>query len=86
VAGSVDLLSGCFGRIDAVVAELEGLKRGWERECPEVKKAYDEGEVERMFAESYTTETEREVLRAALHGTGLPAAPPTLAGNSVELF
>ncbi len=51
-----------------------------------MKEGYDAAEVEQLFSASYTTELERDVLRAALHGTALPVAQPTLAGNSVELF
>jgi hypothetical protein len=39
-----------------------------------------------MYAASYTTEMEREVMRAALRGMPLPGAKALLEGNSVELF
>jgi hypothetical protein len=39
-----------------------------------------------LFSALYTTEMERAVLHAALGGKALPAAQPTFAGNSVELF
>jgi len=83
-----DLLDACFGRVDAVLAEIEGVQRQLEIERPDVdvKEGYDAAEVEQLFAASYTTELERNVLRAALRGTALPVAQPTLAGNSVELF
>jgi hypothetical protein len=51
----------------------------WEEE-------YNEFEVERRFSASYTTEMEREVLRAALSGRPLPVTEQTFAGNAVELF
>jgi hypothetical protein len=85
-ASAVDLLDACFGRIDAVLIELEAVRRRLEIDYPDVKERYGAAEVERMFSASYTTEMEREVLHAALRGTDLPAAQPTLAGNSVELF
>jgi hypothetical protein len=42
--------------------------------------------VEKLFAAGYTTEIEREVLRAALRGEPLPSQQLSLAGNDVELF
>jgi len=51
-----------------------------------VKDLYDAAEVEPLYSASYTTEMERDVLRAALHGTELPVAQQTFAGNDVELF
>jgi hypothetical protein len=86
VAESIDLFEGCLGRIDAMLAEMEGLRRQLEIDHPEAKKGFDEVEVERLFSTSYTTEMERDVLRAALRGTELPAAQASIAGNSVELF
>ena len=86
VGDSVDLLDACFARIDAVLAEIEGVRRQLEIDHPEVKERYDAAEVERLFSASYTTEMERDVLHAALRGTDLPVAQQTFAGNSVELF
>ena len=39
-----------------------------------------------MFSGFYTTEIEREVMQAALHGTALPVLEQSFAGNEVELF
>lgn len=86
VGNTVDLLDACFGRIDAVLAELEVVMRQLEVDQPDVKKRYDAAEIERMFSASYTTEMEREVLRAALGGRDLPVGQQTFAGNDVELF
>ena len=86
VGNTVDLLDACFGRIDAVLTEIEGVRRQLEIDHPEVKDRYDAAEVEQLFSASYTTEMERDVLRAALRGTALPVAQQTFAGNSVELF
>jgi hypothetical protein len=52
----------------------------------DVKERYDPAEVEQLFSAFYTTEMERDVLRAALRGTELPVAQQTFVGNSVELF
>jgi len=86
VGNAGDLLDACFGRIDSVLIGIEAVRRQLEIDHPEVKKRYDRAEVERLFAASYTTEMERDVLHAALRGTALPVGQPTFAGNSVELF
>jgi hypothetical protein len=86
VGNSVDLLNACFGRFDTILIELEDVKCQLEMDHPEVKEQYDAAEVEQLFSASYTTEMERDVLRAALRGTDLPVAQQTFAGNDVELF
>jgi ElaB/YqjD/DUF883 family membrane-anchored ribosome-binding protein len=86
VSDSSDLLDTCFGRFDAVLAEIEGMSRQLESARPDLNQQYDAAEVSRLFSASYTTEMERDVLRAALGGTALPVAQPNLVGNSVELF
>jgi len=86
VGKSGDLLDACFGRVDAVLAEIERVTHQLESDQPDVKKRYDAAEVEQLFSASYTTEMERDVLRAALGGTALPVTQQTFAGNSVELF
>lgn len=79
-------LDACFRRGDAVLAELEGLQREWEIDDPRVKGRYDAAQVEQLFSVSYTTEMERDILRAALRGAPPPVAERTFAGNSAELF
>jgi hypothetical protein len=80
------LLHSCFGRFDAVLAEIEGVKCWLESDYPQVRERCDAAEIEKLFSASYTNEMERKVLRAALGGTVLPVVEPGLAGNSVELF
>jgi hypothetical protein len=80
------LLDTCFGRIDEIVNTLENMKLDLEADHPGVRQRYDEGEIERMFSTSYTTQTEREVLRAALNGTVYSGTQQCTIGNSVELF
>jgi hypothetical protein len=46
----------------------------------------DIAETERLFSSYYTTEIEREVMHAALHGSPLPVLQQSFTGNSVELF
>jgi hypothetical protein len=79
------LLDSSFSRGDAVLADLESLHREWTGD-PRVQGGHDEAEMERMFGASYTTEMERDILRAALRGTPPPAAEKVFAGNSAELF
>jgi hypothetical protein len=79
-------LDGCFARIARVEKQIEELKRQFESEGPGFSGRWDEAEVEKLFAAGYTTEIEREVLRAALRGEPLPSQQLSLAGNDVELF
>jgi len=81
-----DLLDACFGRVDAVLTEIESVRLQLEIDQPDVKERYDAAEVEQLFSASYTTELERDVLRAALRGGALPVVQQMSAGNSVELF
>lgn len=80
------LLDSCFGRIDSILVEIEGIRRQLEIEHPGLKNQYDTVDVEKLFSTSYTTEVERDVLHAALRGAALPLAQQTFAGNSAELF
>lgn len=86
LGGTDDLLSACSGQIDAILTQLESVNHELEIDHPDIKQNYDEAEVERLYAAAYTTELEREILRAALRGSALPVAKPTQEGNSVELF
>jgi hypothetical protein len=86
IGATNDRLDACFERSNAVLSEIERLKRELEIEQPDIRERYDEPEVEELFSASYTTELERDVLRAALRGTALPTSQQALAGNSVELF
>jgi len=81
-----DLLDRSFGRIDAVLDEIEMLKQQIETDNPAATKGCDADEVELLFSAKYTTEVEREILRAALHGTAIPLAQQSFGGNSIELF
>lgn len=81
-----DLLDSCFGRFDAMLVEIEGVRHLLKADHPEVEKLHDAARVEQLFSASYTTEMERDVMHAALRGTALPVAQQTFEGNSVELF
>lgn len=85
VGNTGDLIEAGCGRIECVLSGIEGIKRQLEIDHPETKN-YDRSKVEQLFGASYTTEMERDVLRAALGGKALPVTQQTFAGNSVELF
>lgn len=81
-----DRLDTCFARTGAVLCKLEELKRQYEVNFPIALTESGRRSAEAVFFASYTTEIEREVLRAALLGAPLPTAQQNLAGNDVEIF
>jgi hypothetical protein len=86
IGNSSDVIEACFSRFDTVLSEVEGVRQQLGIDHPEVTERCDDADVEQMFSAFYTTETERNVLHAALNGTALPVAQQTFAGNSAELF
>jgi hypothetical protein len=87
MSGADSLLDASSGPMNAILAHLESLRHEMEADQPGVRESYDAEEAERFFSASYTTEIEREILRAALRGSSLPVlAQQVLEGNSVELF
>jgi hypothetical protein len=83
IGGSRDRLESCFARLSAALSVLDQVREA----IPIAEEAVCDAEaVEQRFAAEYTTETEREVLRAALSGGPLPAVPTGFGGNGVELF
>jgi hypothetical protein len=81
-----DLLDRSFGRIDVVLDEIEMLKLRLETDHPAITTGFDATKVEHLYSAAYTTEVEREVLRAALDGTAIPLALQSFGGNTIELF
>jgi methyl-accepting chemotaxis protein len=81
-----DRLVESFAVIRSVLEDIEAAKRQIESGDPLARKPGNRQQIEALFSESYTTEMEREVLRAALSGAPLPVAQQSLEGNSVELF
>jgi len=81
-----DRLAESFEVIRSALMEIEEAKRQIESEYPLAKQPGDRHQIEMLFSDYYTTEMEREVLRAALSGGPLPTAQHSLEGNSVELF
>jgi len=80
------LLDRDFGLIDAILDEIQMLKQQIEIDHPSAMNGFDANEVEHLYSAAYTTEVERDVLRAALHGTAIPLAQQMFGGNSIELF
>ncbi|HVT99412.1 MAG TPA: hypothetical protein VHE33_18055, partial [Acidobacteriaceae bacterium] len=85
IGATGERLEAGFRRLEAALEEIESVRRQMEEEG-RGEGSFDRGAVEQRFAENYTTEMERAVLRAALEGGPLPPVEETLAGNSVELF
>ena len=75
-----------FRGLDSAIAALEAARRERTGDDGGAANPFDPAEVERWLAASYTTESERRVLAAALYGQALPIAQPSFAGNEVELF
>ena len=86
VGATKSRMEASFALTGTVLGELEKVRRQLEADLPVGAKRCDRREVEALFAASYTTEMEREVLRAALVGGPLPVAKQSLTGNDVELF
>jgi hypothetical protein len=87
MSGADNLLEASSDRMAAILTPLELLRHEMEADQPGVGQSYDAEEAEQFFSATYTTEIEREVLRAALRGSSLPVlAQQVFEGNSVELF
>ena len=86
VAATGTRLEFCFGYFDSVLRQMEGLAREWESNDPRAAGPCDPAEVERWLSAFYTTEIERSVMSAALHGTAMPVVQQLFSGNAVELF
>jgi hypothetical protein len=79
-------LDACYARIDAVLETLQDMTFQLEVDRTGIKERYDSAQIEELFSASYTTQAERDVLRAALYGTEMAATPQYSIGNEVELF
>jgi len=69
-----------------VLKEIEKLRNQFENESTGALDSSEQAEVEARLSPFYTTEIEREVMRAALCGAPLPVAQQIMDGNDVELF
>jgi hypothetical protein len=81
-----DRLVASFATIRNIPCDLEETRRRVLVDYPAAGSGFDAVEAERIFSESYTTETERKVLRAALRGEPLPGLCQDMGGNGVDLF
>jgi len=81
-----DQLRSSFSAVGSAQCGIEEVKGQIDKGSRNAIKQADRREVEALFSRSYTTEREREVLRAAVAGKPLPCAQQNLAGNSAELF
>jgi uncharacterized phage infection (PIP) family protein YhgE len=86
VAATKERLAKDFALIGAVMKEMEALQGQLQLECPEGHKHCNREEIEALYSATYTTEIEREVMRAALAGAPVPVMEQNLGGNDVELF
>lgn len=86
ITKSVDVLDQAYRQLDDILSQLQRVKLQLETDSPEVPGDADRDDATEHFSASYTTEIEREVLRAALGRAALPAAQQSLEGNGVELF
>ena len=75
-----------FGRLDSARQAIEGLQHTLLKADARATVPCDNTEVEHWLAAAYTTESERQVLAAALYGHAWPSAQTSFAGNEVELF
>ena len=86
VANTGNRLEVCFGHLETVLSRIEGLCRKIENTEPGAARQCDTAEVEKWLSSVYTTETERTVMSASLHGTAMPVVQASFEGNAVELF
>lgn len=86
LASTGDSLDLSFAYLASVLRQIEGLARELEQNDSQLAGKCDAAEVERWLSPFYTTEIERSVMSAALHGTAMPAVQQSFAGNAVELF
>jgi uncharacterized protein YukE len=86
VSGTSDRLEACFGRLKAVLCGMESLASNLKNDDPSILERCNTSEVEQWLSPFYTTEIERAVMSAVLHGTPMPVVQQSFAGNAVELF
>lgn len=86
VSGTGDRMDACFGRLKAVVGEIESMASDVKKDDESILERCNPSEVEQWLSPFYTTEVERAVMSAALHGTAMPVVQPSFAGNAAELF
>ncbi len=86
VAEISDRLQISLRHLDSALRAISDLVGKLEKRDPGVSEGCDAAATEQWLSTFYTTETERQVMSAALYGTSLPIAQQSFAGNAVELF
>ena len=86
ITKSVDVLDRSYRQLDEILNHLQDVQLQLESVPSEALGEHRMEEIRQQFSASYTTEVEREVLRAALGGTAPPPMQLSLEGNGVELF
>jgi len=86
VSATGDRLDATFAHLGSVPAEIEEMKRQFEAEFPHSLGLSNREELEATFSASYTTEAERDIMRAALRGEPPPLMRQSFVGNEVEFF
>jgi hypothetical protein len=66
--------------------QIEQIETEREKYDPLASAEGDRAELEKALSATYTSECERQVLRAALYGEAMPSTVPVASGNDVELF
>jgi hypothetical protein len=86
IGAKADHLEACFAGMANVRKRIEDIGLDIEKAVPDALGRCDHAEAESLFATNYTTEIERQVLRAVVRGEPLPGRQVSLAGNDVELL
>ena len=86
VADTGTRLEFCFSHLTTILARIATVAHELEKQDAHLAGLCDTSEVEQWLSALYTTEIERQVMSAALHGTAMPVEQQASAGNAVELF
>lgn len=72
--------------LDTALERIEVAREWFPVEEDDGPAVQDAEELEQLFSSGYTTELERQVMRAAIYGESPPPVEQDFAGNGVELF
>ena len=87
IRSEAHLLNQLVDSVAEALEHIECVRREIEAENPGVEMLLtNRAGLEQEYSARYTTEIERQLLRAALFGDPMPAAQAVVAGNDVELF
>lgn len=85
-AAAAERLGRMLTHLDMAVDRIESVRAWFPVEDDDGLRIGDAEELERLFSSGYTTDLERQVMRAVLYGGSPPPAEQDFAGNGVELF